>query len=318
MNGPARRSVAVVLDGPRPPAWQAHALELLASSPRLKVSTVRLVDAPAASLVGRTQRRIERHLFARSHDPLAPTELESPPGTGDDADVTIWLASAAPPSGADLVELRYGPEGERAEPAFRRAIANDDGVVVVEAILRRGDAGAFAVARAVSGVRPFSLASSLNLALWRSATLACRAAEVIPGLAEPVPDTPRARPVGAMSTFLLLAPRWGRRAAPPGAVPAPVARARPRAQAGCGGRLGRGRRPCGVATRAHLCRPVSLRARRAPSPVRGGRCARHGSRCHLARRATFRKRRPGLRCRSCRRIITSRIRSCSRTAGRST
>ena len=209
MNGPARRSVAVVLDGPRPPAWQAHALELLASSPGLKVSAVRLVDAPPASLVGRAQRRIERHLFARSHDPLAPTELDRPPGSGDDADVTIWLATAAPPSGTDLVELRYGPEGERAEPAFRRAIANDDGVVVVEATLRRPDAGPVVVARAVSGVRPFSLASSLNLVLWRSATLACRAAESFPGLAEPVPDTPRARPVGVLSTFLLLAPRWG-------------------------------------------------------------------------------------------------------------
>ena len=104
-----------------------------------------------------------------------------------------------------------GREGERAEPAFRRAIANDDGVVVVEATLRQRDAGATVVSRAVSGVRPFSLASSLNLALWRSATLACRAAESLPGLAEPVPDTARGRgrPVGAISAFLLLAPRWG-------------------------------------------------------------------------------------------------------------
>ena len=31
MNEPVPRSVAVVLDGPRPPAWQVHALELLAA-----------------------------------------------------------------------------------------------------------------------------------------------------------------------------------------------------------------------------------------------------------------------------------------------
>ncbi len=210
MNEPARRSVAVVLDGPRPPAWQVHALELLESSPRVRVSGVRLVDAPKASFVGRSQRRIERHLFARSHDPLAPTELEVPRGTGDGAELTLWLASAEPLDVAEVLELRYGPEGERAEPAFRRAIANDDGVVVVEATLRQRDVAATVVSRAVSGVRPFSLASSLNLALWRSATLACRAAESLPGLAEPLPDAASGRPVGALPTFLLLAPRWGR------------------------------------------------------------------------------------------------------------
>jgi hypothetical protein len=211
MIEPALRTVAVVLDGPRPPAWQVHALELLASSPRLAVGEVRLVDAPTASAVSRLQRRIERHLFARSHDPLAPTELDVPPGSGDDAGLTLWLASAEPGDG-DVVELRYGPAGERAEPAFRRAIANDDGVVVVEAALRRRGDGGTVVSRTVTGVRPFSLASSLNLALWRSATLACRAAESFPGLAEPVRGEANVsrRPVAALSVFLRLAPRWGR------------------------------------------------------------------------------------------------------------
>jgi hypothetical protein len=212
MIEPALRTVAVVLDGPRPPAWQARALELLASSPGLAVSEVRLVDTPRASAVSRWQRRIERRLFARSHDPLAPTELDAPSRSGGEASLTLWLASVAPPGDANVVELRYGPAGERAEPAFRRALANDDGVVVVEATLRRQDAGATVVSRSVTGVRPFSLASSLNLALWRSATLACRAVESVPGLAEPVRDWPDVsrRPVAALPVFLRLAPRWGR------------------------------------------------------------------------------------------------------------
>jgi hypothetical protein len=212
MSEPARRSVAVVLDGPRPPAWQVHAVELLASSPRLTVAGVRLVDAPRASVVSRAQRRIERHLFSRSHDPLAPTDFEPRPASGGDASLTLWLASAGPPAGPDLIELRYGPFGERVEPAFRRAIANDEGVVVIEAILRRGGAGSTVVSRTVAGVQPVSLAFGLNLALWRSATLACRAAESVPGLAEPVADTARGgrEPAGEASGLLRLAPRWGR------------------------------------------------------------------------------------------------------------
>ncbi len=212
MSEPARRSVAVVLDGPRPPAWQVHAVELLAVSPRLTVAEVRLVDAPKSSVVSRAQRRIERHLFSRSHDPLAPADFEPPPLSGGDASLTLWLASADPPAGPDIVELRYGPFGERAEPAFRRAIANDEGVVVIEATLLGGAAGPTVVSRSVAGVQPVSLAFGLNLALWRSATLACRAAESVPGLAEPVADPARGglRPAGELSGFLRLAPRWGR------------------------------------------------------------------------------------------------------------
>ena len=211
MSETSVRSVAVVLDGPRPPAWQVHALELLERSPRLRVGDMRLVDAPRAPAVSRAQRSIERHLFARSHDPLAPTEVEPRPASGEEASLTVWLASAEPPADASILQLRYGPEGEPAEQAFRRALASDDGVVVVEATLRRPGGEATVVSRAVTAVRPFALASGLNLALWRSATLVCRAAETFPGLAEPAGQATAGTrpPVGAVAAFLRLAPRWG-------------------------------------------------------------------------------------------------------------
>ena len=149
MSEPARRSVAVVLDGPRPPAWQVHAVELLASSPRLAVAEVRLVDAPKR--LGRQPRATAESSdisSAARTTPLRRPTSSRHPTSGGDASLTLWLASADPPAGLDIVELRYGPFGERAEPAFRRAIANDDGVVVIEATLharrrtaRRSSAG---------------------------------------------------------------------------------------------------------------------------------------------------------------------------------
>lgn len=211
MTGPAGRSVAVVLDGPRPPAWQVHALELLALSPQLKVSEVRLVEAPQVSAVSRLHRTIEQHLFKGSPDPLAPTDFDVPPANGAQPELTLWLASAEAPPGGSLIELRYGPHGERADAAFRRAIKTDAADVVAEARLQRSGAVATVVARAVSGVRPFSLASSLNLALWRSATLACRAAERLPGLDEaPANLTEDHHDARALPLLLRSVPRWGK------------------------------------------------------------------------------------------------------------
>jgi hypothetical protein len=212
LTAEAGRTVAVVIDGPRPPAWQIHALELLARSPLLEVSEVRLVEMPGVSLVSRAHRAIEQHLFKSGPDPLAPVDFEPPPTDGRAAELTVWLAASDPPREGSVLELTHGPYGEHAEPAFRRAITTGDAVVVAEARLLEHGAPTKVVARAVSGVRPFSLASGLNLALWRSATLARRAAEVLPGLDEPVRDATHDGRRGAaeLPVLVRLISRWGR------------------------------------------------------------------------------------------------------------
>jgi hypothetical protein len=163
-------------------------------------------------VISRAQRAIEQHLFKSGPDPLAPTDFELRPAAGCEAELTVWLAASDPPRAGNVIELRYGSCAEPAEPAFRRAIASDDPVVVTEARLLVDGVATKVVARAVSGVRPFSLASGLNLALWRSATLARRAAETLPGLDEPVrrSTSDDRRPVAKLPVFVRLLSRWGR------------------------------------------------------------------------------------------------------------
>jgi hypothetical protein len=171
-----RRPVAAILDGPRPPAWQARALELLTASPRVRVVRVGLVDAPPSPMLGRAHRALDRRLLRAGADPLATVDVPRFTEVGE-PELAVWLAAAEPDFAGDVVRLRYGAAAVDVEGAFRAALASGYDVVEIEARLERAGAPPLVLARGATAVRPFSLAAGVDAALWRSAVLACRAAE---------------------------------------------------------------------------------------------------------------------------------------------
>jgi hypothetical protein len=186
-----------VVDGPEPPKWQAHVVELLNASNELTVTEVRIEDRGREGRVWRSHRAVERRLFSFDPDPLAPSDLAASRSTGATPDLVVWLASTPAPDDQPLIELRYGPNGEQAERAFRRAAAEADSVVDIEAVLRRPARPPVVVTRSVAAVRPFSIGAGLNLALWRSAVVAARAAERAADAREPVTRPVTNRPAPA-------------------------------------------------------------------------------------------------------------------------
>lgn len=195
------RTVAVVVDGPATPAWQARAVEALDEAASLRVVEVRVV--PGSDPGWRRHRRIERRLFGLGADALAPAEVEERLPR-EPADVLVWLSEGEPPSGEEPLRVGHGELFEPAGVAFRRAVASGASTVVTE--VRAGDR---VVARTVSGVRPFSATLSGDAALWKAAGLVARAAERFPDgePAQPASPTP---PPSAPAFAARSALRWAR------------------------------------------------------------------------------------------------------------
>jgi hypothetical protein len=229
----APRPIAVVLDGPPTPAWQARALAGLAESPVLDVVEVRLSGPRRRGLARRLHAAAERRLLHLGADALAPvpldgskigprarsespSELRSEPGSeprSEPATLVVWLAERPVPDGEtrDVLYLRHGRLPQPAEDAFRRALLGGATCVETEVLLRGVGGTVVVVERTVSGVRPFSLTLSRDLALWKLAAVIRRAAERAPGLDLPAPESEPAGP--APSTAALIAhaaTTWGR------------------------------------------------------------------------------------------------------------
>jgi hypothetical protein len=203
-----RRRIAVVLDGPPTPRWQAHAMSALAESPALEIVETRLAGARRRGLLRRAHAAIERHLFALGPDALAPVSLDpatagAPAGGPAGTELVVWLAEVAPEADQrrDVLYLRHDGLIEPAETAFRRAILRRRACVETEVLLRHGDQTTL-VARTVSGARPFSTTLSRDRALWKLTGVVRRAAEQVPGLN--LAAAPDASPLAAPSTAQLL------------------------------------------------------------------------------------------------------------------
>jgi hypothetical protein len=186
-----RRAIAVVLDGPPTPAWQARALSSLQSSESLKVVEVRALGATRTGPVQRLHDALDRCVLYRGADALAPVVLEPlrQSHSPDDAPATliVWLSQRPLPQadeGQELLYLRHAGRDEPADHAFRRAVLGGLGTVETEALLH-SPGGCVVVERAVSGVRGFSVTLSRDLALWKLVELVRRAAERAPGLDSP-------------------------------------------------------------------------------------------------------------------------------------
>ncbi len=206
MSDGSPRPVAVVLDGPATPAWQARALRALRDSPAVELVEVRTLSGPRRGLLRRLHAAVERRLLGLGVDALAPVSLtrsDLAGGGSGSPSLVVWLSErpVQPAQSADVLYVRHEQLAEPAEEAFRRALLRDTGVVHSEVLLA-GHAGTVLVERTVSGVRPFSLALSLDLMLWKLAALLPRAAERAPGLNLPAAAT--APPVAAPSTVALL------------------------------------------------------------------------------------------------------------------
>ena len=185
------RRVAVVLDGPQPPAWQVRALSLLRSSGALEIASVRTVASRRRGALRRAHAAFERHLFAVGPDALAPQPLDPARAAkgedeGEEPALTVWLSEQPLPAAprGSVLHLRHAARREPVEDAFRRAVLRGDPWVQTEVLLS-GPAGARIVERTVSGVRPYSSTLSRDRALWKIAALVRRAAERAPGLDEP-------------------------------------------------------------------------------------------------------------------------------------
>ena len=212
-----RLAVEVVLDGPQPPAWQAGALDDLRRSRLIEVVAVRLLQSAAETPLRRAQARIERRLLGLGPDALARVSApggaehageiapETPHGAAPPA-LSIWLAEQPPGERSiDTLHLRHAGCEQSADSAFTRAVIEGRDVVESEFVLRRGDGQELLVERTFSGVRPFSLTLSRNLALWKLAAGVRRAAERLDGSPELQPAPPSANAGPAPSEGALLA-----------------------------------------------------------------------------------------------------------------
>ena len=198
----AQRAIAVVLDGPDTPAWQARALARLRGAPALKVVELRLVERPRPGLSGRLHAAGERHVFEPGADPYAPVPaIEQIPAVAE-AKLVVWLAEQPPPDREprEVVSVRHNGRAESAEAAFTRAKVRGTPYVVSEVVLGGGDRSV-AVERTTSAVGPASELVSRTLALWKLAEVVPRAVERLPGLDEPA--DPAERVDGAPSSAAL-------------------------------------------------------------------------------------------------------------------
>ena len=199
-----QRPIAVVLDGPPTPAWQARALAGLEASAALDIVEVRLAGRPRRSVVRRLQDALERHVYEAGADPYAPTHVVPRAPGGMPVTLLVWLSERPAPNEeqTDLLSLRHNGVVQPAEDAFSRALLDGAACVTSEAVLRHH--GITVVAeRTVSGVRPFSATDSRTHALWKLSAAVPRAVERLPGLGTP-PDAPtQMGPPPATSALLL-------------------------------------------------------------------------------------------------------------------
>ncbi len=207
----ARRRIAVVLDGPPTPQWQARALAGLERRAALEIVAVRLAGGRRRGLTRRAHAAIERHLFALGPEALAPASLDRPnrrERTGSRAaGLVVWLSEQPLPAEEQraLLYLRHGRVHEPVEDAFRRAALRGRPCVETEVLLRHGERTVL-VERTVSGARPFSTTLSRDKALWKIAALVSRAAERAPGLDLPAPASERPGAAPTTAELLLRSP----------------------------------------------------------------------------------------------------------------
>ena len=184
------RSIAVVVDGPPTPAWQARALAGLEASAALDVVELRLAGRARRRLARRLQAAVERHVFDTGADPDAPIHVGPRACRRSPATLVVWLSERPPPNEErrDLLSLCHDGVAQPAEDAFSRAVLDGRACVTSEVLVRHE--GITVVAeRTVSGVRPFSATFSRTLALWKLSVVVPRALERLPGL-----DLPAAGP----------------------------------------------------------------------------------------------------------------------------
>jgi hypothetical protein len=178
----ARRRIAVVLDGPPTPQWQARALDGLERCSTLEIVDVRLVGRRRRGLARRAHAAIERHLFGLGPDALAPVslaraDLGERAGSAT-AELVVWLAERPLPveERKDVLYLRHGGVLEPVEDAFRRAALRGRQCVETEVLLHTGERTVL-LERTTSGARPFSTTLSRDKALWKLTALVVRATE---------------------------------------------------------------------------------------------------------------------------------------------
>jgi hypothetical protein len=204
---PARRRIAVVLDGPGTPAWQRRALESLRCSSRLEVVAVSFAGRARRGVARRAHGLLERRLFRLGPDALVPgraAAIGQPRSEAGEAELVVWLAeSAAPDAGTDVLYLRHGGRREPVENAFRRAVLRDGAPWVESEALLAGAGGTRVLARTVSAARPYSTTLSRDRALWKIAAMVARAAAGAGATGEPA--RPEAPATAAPSTAELLA-----------------------------------------------------------------------------------------------------------------
>lgn len=177
----AKVPIGLVLDGSRPPAWQARVVEILDSSRTLVVERLQLTeDAGRDTMTRRLRAALERHVFSIAKDPTRPMEVASRRG-GREPRLTLWLAERHPPERLDGVAiLLHGGRLEPAESACWRALLRQESYLTSELVLTRSGVS-HSVASTVSELRPYSEAVSRSLALWKLAALVPRSLERLLG-----------------------------------------------------------------------------------------------------------------------------------------
>jgi hypothetical protein len=203
----ATRPIALVLDGPPTPAWQASTFVELERSAAVEVVELRLAGCQRRSVAERLQTMVERHIFdvgPDPPDPRAPVAVAPRARRGSPATLLVWLSERPPPEDEprEVLWLRHGGVDQSLEDAFCRAVLSDASCVISELILRH-ERTTVVVERTVSGVRPFARTVSCTLALWKLSAAVPRAVGRLPGLSLPAPAPQQARPLPSRSALLI-------------------------------------------------------------------------------------------------------------------
>jgi hypothetical protein len=200
------RSIAVVVDGPPTPAWQARALAGLEASAALDIVELRLAGRARRRVARRLQAAVERHVFHTGADPDAPIHVGPRASRLSPATLVVWLSERPPPDEEprDLLSLCHDGVAQPAEDAFSRAVLDGRSCVTSEVLVRH-EGITIVAERTVSGVRPFSVTLSRTLALWKLSAVVPRALERLPGLDLPAAVMAQLGPPPSTSALLVRA-----------------------------------------------------------------------------------------------------------------